>query len=147
MARQRLNLVPQGLAVDVQAGPPNRPRLALERQVVEVLALRHLLGEVDRVAPAGNQLHRARRRQHLLVAPAAVLLATVLDDLVLRPDDGDLLRLLGLVAHLDEHLAADRVLPVILGQGVREDFDGEVGLLFGPVAAARLLGPAGRVVL
>jgi hypothetical protein len=62
----------------------------------------------------------------------------VLEDLVLDADDRDLLRLLGLLSHLDHHLAADRADPLVFGHGVGDDLEGKIGLETGTVAAARL---------
>ena len=134
------DLVPERLAVGVQSRSAHGFHLALERHVVEVLLLGDMDREVDGVATARDELRRSRRRHHLLVAPAAILLPAVLEDLVLDADDGDLLGLFGLVAHLGEGLAADRAGPIVFFESVGDLFDGEIRLAFRAVASPRCLG-------
>ena len=147
MPGEHADLIPDGLAVDVEACSAHGHHLALERQVVEVLALGDMDCEVDRVPATRDELRRARRRHDLFVAPAAVLLPTVFQDLVLDTNDGDLLGLLGLVAHLGEGLAANGAGTVLLCESVDHLFDGQIRLAFGTVAAAWFLGLVGSDLL
>ena len=130
--------------VDIETRPTHPLHLALERQMVEVLLFGYVHCKVDRVSTTGDVLGRTGRRHHLLVAPAAILLSPVLEDLVLDFDDGDLLGLLGLIAHLDQRLSANRADPVVFFEPKRvyraakgEVPEGDYTVSLGSAAIAR----------
>ena len=131
-------LVPQRLGVGVQALAPHRPRLALQRQVIEVLGFRDVDGELRCIPPARCELEGTRRGDHGGVAGAAVLGPLVGDDLVGRLDDGDLLGVLALLAHRLEPALTDGTRALVLGQGVGHRRDRQQRLRLGTVAAAGL---------
>ena len=140
VASQRIDLIPERLAADVQAPPAHGPSLALERLVVEVLVLGHEDREIDGVTTARDQPHRPRRCLGVSTTLAAVDQPPVLEDLVLDTDDGDLLRLLGLIArHRVHDFATDGALSVIFFESVAHDFDRQIRLALGAVPAAGLL--------
>ena len=104
---QGLDLIPERLGLDVQPLAPHHPGLALQRQVIAVLADRDLDRELRSVAPAahvgaGREAQRPRRGVHTPVARTPVLLALVGDEHEPPLDDGDLVRVLGLPDHRPE---------------------------------------------
>ena len=115
--RQGVELIPQRLRIDRQPLAVHPPRLALQRQMVQVLVERDLDRERGGVAMAahigpGREPQRAGRGVHAAVARAAVLLPLVLDDHELSLEDGNLLAVLRLPLHLLECPAALRAGPV-----------------------------------
>ena len=114
--RQGIDLIPKGLGSDHQALAFHDPRLALEREVVEVLTDRHLDRKLRRIASTGDELRRRRRGDYRGVAPAAVLLPPVAHEDEVALDDRDLLGLLALLAEGHEITAAGRAGALGLGQ-------------------------------
>ena len=106
-----LDLIPERLGRDVQPLAPHHPGLALQRQVIAVLADRDLDRELRSVAPAahvgaGREAQRSWRGVHTPVARTPVLLALVGDEHEPPLDDGDLVRVFRLPSHRPEHAAA-----------------------------------------
>src|SRR5262245_40041913 len=124
-----------------QAFPPHPPRLALQRQMVEVLVDRYLDREGRRVAVAADVGPRGQARWpgggvHAAVAGAAILLPLVLHEDELPLDDGDLLAVLALPLHLLQRPAALRARPVGGIELVHTLNDGQLRLRRRPVAAS-----------
>jgi hypothetical protein len=108
-----LDLIPQRLGGDGQPLAPHDPGLALQRQVIAVLADRHLHRELRGIAlaayvRASGEAQRPGRRVHTPVARAPVLLAFVGDEREVPLDDRDLLGVLRLPGHRSERAAALR---------------------------------------
>jgi len=133
MSGQDEDLVPERLRVDEQAVASHHPALASEREMVGVLADRDRDGEVDRIAPTGEELVWPERGVDALAALATVLLPLVANDAVAPLDDVDLVGLLELSCpHLQPPtaLGAD---PVGFVQDVDGLDDRELGLVAGAV--------------
>lgn len=94
-------------------------------------------GEVDRVAPALDQAQRARSRLDRAVAAAAVLMPDVPVHEEAPLLHGDLLSVLGMLAHLLEHALAGRTLPLVVGEPMMNLARGQLRLRRGAVSALR----------
>ena len=145
MARQRVQLVPERLGVDTE--PPTRHLLHLagQGQVVGILGHGHSDSEVDRVAPAGNQLAWPERGLDALAAATGVLLAAVADDTKGALDDVDLLGVLEVPGPLRKLATAFGTHPIGLVEHVDAVDHRQLGLLTSAVASP-LRGCAGGLL-
>ncbi len=134
---QNIDLVPQRLRIDRQPLTIHDPHLTLQRQVIEVLAGRHLHRKLRRISPSGDQLARARGRHHGRVATAAVLLAPVAHDNEAPLDDRHLLGVFALIAHFLELTATLRALALLGWQLVQTLDQGQLWLRTRAMAALR----------
>ncbi len=141
MPRQRLQLIPERLGLDLQPLARHHPDLAFQRQMVGVLRDRHADGKRRRVAPARDHRRRGRRGDHGAVARAAILLPRVALDVIRRLHRGDAVGGFALPGELGERPAAGRAGPLIRRQLVPHLDHGQGRLLAGTVARSR--GPRG----
>jgi hypothetical protein len=111
--RQGVDLIPQGLGVDLQTFPAHDADLSFQRQMIEVLLGGDLHGKLDGVAVPPRVLpHRQsrgrRRRLDVTVAPAAILLPAMPDEDEPPLDHGHLFGVLELAGHQINTLARVR---------------------------------------
>jgi len=135
-----LDLVPERLRLDGQPLAPHHAGLALQRQMIAILADRDLDRELRGVAlappiGAAREAQRPGRGVHAPVARASILLALVGDEHELPLDDGDLFRVLRLPGHRPEHAAALRARLIRVVEHVHHLDAGQLGLGLGAVPA------------
>jgi hypothetical protein len=143
MARQRVQLIPERLRIEVQPLAGHHPHLPFERQMGGVLGDRHADREFRRVAAAGDQRQRRRRRHDRAIAGAAILLPDVVLDLIGELHGRDALSGFGLAGHLLQFAPARRTLALV-GRELMADLDRrQRGLWSRTVAGLREALPAG----
>ncbi len=113
MPRQRLQLIPERLGLDLQPLARHHPDLAFQRQMVGVLRDRHADGEGRRAAPARDLRRLRRRGDHGTVARAAALLPRVALDAIRRLHRGDAVGRLALPGEIGGRPATGRAGPLV----------------------------------